>query len=201
MQNMPPRSPRPTTGTRISAHVKWFNSEKGFGFVSPTDGTPDAFLHASVLAPMQLTSLPEGAPITCEVAQGPKGPQVVRIIDVGSAPARAGGGGGGGMGGGGYGGGGGGGGGGMSSGGYGGGGGGGGGAAPGSGEMITGAVKWFKPEKGFGFIAADDGGKDVFIHKSVLRRCGIMSLDADQRVQMTVQSTAKGREATWIGVG
>jgi CspA family cold shock protein len=187
MQNMPPRSPRPTTGTRISAHVKWFNSEKGFGFVSPTDGTPDAFLHASVLAPMQLTSLPEGAPITCEVAQGPKGPQVVRIIDVGSAPARSGGGGGGGGGMG------------MSSG-YG-GGGGGGGAAPGSGEMITGAVKWFKPEKGFGFIAADDGGKDVFIHKSVLRRCGIMSLDADQRVQMTVQSTPKGREATWIGVG
>ncbi|MCF4164190.1 cold shock domain-containing protein [Zavarzinia compransoris] len=63
---------------------------------------------------------------------------------------------------------------------------------------MSGTVKWFKPESGFGFIVADDGGKDVFIHKSVLRRCGLMELQSQQRVKMTVQTAQKGREATWI---
>lgn len=164
-------------GTRVTAHVKWFNGEKGFGFVSPADGTPDAFLHASVLGAVGLNSIAEGTEITCEVGQGPKGPQVVRIIDVGNVPSRG------------------------AAPMMGGGGGGGGGAPAPVGEeaSVTGAVKWFKPEKGFGFIAADDGGKDVFIHKSVLRKCGLASLDPDQRVRMSVQVTAKGREATWIG--
>ncbi|WP_439817988.1 cold-shock protein [Zavarzinia sp. CC-PAN008] len=70
-------------------------------------------------------------------------------------------------------------------------------AAP-QGETISGTVKWFKPDSGFGFIVADDGGKDVFVHKSVLRRCGLFSLEAEQRVKMTVQMAAKGREATWV---
>ncbi|MBM3571251.1 MAG: cold shock domain-containing protein [Alphaproteobacteria bacterium] len=163
--------PRATQGTRVTAHVKWFNGEKGFGFVSPSDGAPDAFLHASVLGAVGLNAIAEGTEIVCEVGQGPKGPQVVRILEVGNtqqraaAPAM------------------------------------GGGGAPAGGEeaSVTGAVKWFKPEKGFGFIAADDGGKDVFIHKSVLRRCGLVTLDADQRVRMSIQTTPKGREATWIG--
>jgi CspA family cold shock protein len=64
--------------------------------------------------------------------------------------------------------------------------------------MTTGTVKWFNSQKGYGFIQPDDGGKDVFIHKSVLRRCGLFSLEADQRVRMSVQMAAKGREATWI---
>ncbi len=63
---------------------------------------------------------------------------------------------------------------------------------------MSGTVKWFKPDKGFGFITAEDSGKDVFIHKSVLRRSGLELLETGQRVQMRVQTADKGREATWI---
>ena len=63
---------------------------------------------------------------------------------------------------------------------------------------VSGTVKWFKPDKGFGFVTADDQSKDVFVHKSVLRRCGLMMLESGQRVQMRVQEADKGREATWI---
>ena len=65
-------------------------------------------------------------------------------------------------------------------------------------EELSGTVKWFKPDKGFGFITADDSEKDVFVHKSVLRRCGLAVLETGQRVQMRVQDVEKGREATWV---
>jgi CspA family cold shock protein len=202
----------------VRARVKWFNSIKGFGFVAPMDGSPDAFLHVSVLSSAGYSDLPEGSEMTCDITEGPRGLQVSRIIDVQPAAGGAssgGGGGGGGFGGGrdrDFGGGGG-----FGArpprdrfggdrGGFGGGGrdrdrdrdfGGGAPATP-TGETINGTVKWFKPDSGFGFIVADDGGKDVFIHKSVLRRCGLFSLEAEQRVRMSVQMAAKGREATWI---
>ena len=63
---------------------------------------------------------------------------------------------------------------------------------------VAGAVKWFKPDKGFGFVVADDGGKDVFVHKSVLRRCSVSHLMPGQRVLLHVRDGAKGREASWI---
>ncbi len=69
---------------------------------------------------------------------------------------------------------------------------------PGPEEEMAGTVKWFKPDKGFGFITADDSAKDVFVHKSVLRRSGLNVLEAGQRVQMRVQDVEKGREATWV---
>lgn len=62
-------------------------------------------------------------------------------------------------------------------------------------EEMTGVVKWFKPEKGFGFVAPDDGGKDVFIHKSVVARLGLSTLETGQKVKMNVHTAAKGREA------
>ena len=197
-------------GAQAKAHVKWFNVTKGFGFVAPADGTPDAFLHISVLNRAGLHELSDGTEILCQIAQGPKGPQVTRIVEVlgGGSPVSSngngnGGGYGGGGGGGGYGGG-------RDrdrdrdsygGGGYGGGGGGRYGAPSASdGPLIemSGTVKWFKPDKGFGFVTADDASKDVFVHKSVLRRCGLMQLEAGQRVQMKVQEAPKGREATWI---
>ena len=56
----------------ISAVVKWFNSAKGFGFVQLSDGTPDAFLHASVVERSGHDNLPEGAALVCDIAQGPR---------------------------------------------------------------------------------------------------------------------------------
>ena len=65
---------------------------------------------------------------------------------------------------------------------------------------MTGTVKWFKPDKGFGFVTPDDGDRDVFVHRSILLRAGLQHIDSGQRVRMNVQSAAKGREATSIEI-
>ncbi|MEP5761396.1 MAG: cold-shock protein [Litoreibacter sp.] len=49
--------------------------------------------------------------------------------------------------------------------------------------MATGTVKWFNTTKGFGFIAPDDGGKDVFVHISAVERAGLTGLRDDQKIQ------------------
>ncbi len=63
----------------VTASVKWYNPNKGFGFVQPTDGGDDAFLHVSVVAPSGHQDLSEGDVLTCDIALGPRGPQVVAI--------------------------------------------------------------------------------------------------------------------------
>ncbi|ASG19860.1 MULTISPECIES: cold-shock protein [Nitrospirillum] len=162
-------------GLPAKAQVKWFNTSKGFGFVALEDGTPDAFLHISVISRAGLADITEGTELLCTIGAGPKGPQVLRIVEVtGTAapPERSG------------------------------------GPAPrtrdrvptGSEIEIDGTVKWFKADKGFGFVLADDGGKDVFVHKSVLRRCGMDHLDEGQRVQMRIADAPKGREAVWVAL-
>lgn len=66
----------------VPAVVKWFNTAKGFGFVEPGDGSPDAFLHVSVVERSGHNLLPEGAALICDIAQGPRGPQVAAIHSV-----------------------------------------------------------------------------------------------------------------------
>src|SRR4051812_37090022 len=73
-----PRTPRPFA-THVRATVKWYNASKGFGFVTPDDGSMDAFLHVSVVEQAGSQSLDEGAIIVCDLADGPKGPQVSTI--------------------------------------------------------------------------------------------------------------------------
>jgi len=68
--------------SRSSATVKWFNATKGFGFVALQDGTPDAFLHISVLQRAGYRDIPEGASIVCDLSMGQKGPQVAFIHEV-----------------------------------------------------------------------------------------------------------------------
>lgn len=65
---------------------------------------------------------------------------------------------------------------------------------------MGGIVKWYKPEKGFGFIIPDDGLKDVFIHKSLLDRLEVAELEAGQRVKVTLKIVDKGREAVDIQI-
>ena len=192
-------------GEQIKARLKWFNAAKGFGFVSPVDGASDAFLHVSVLHRAGLQHLGDQAELLCEVGPGPKGPQVVRIVEVldaGQAQQRSSG---------------------HSM----------DGADrsfagnydtgraqdgvkfdghhrrdgfdgfetqldAGPEEEMSGVVKWFKVDKGFGFITADGLGSAVFVHKSTLMRSGLHSLEAGQRVQMRVHEVQKGREATWV---
>ncbi len=74
------------THHEITAVVKWFNATKGFGFVQPTDGSPDAFLHVSVVERSGHQSLPQGATIVCDLCAGQKGPQVAAVHRVESMP-------------------------------------------------------------------------------------------------------------------
>ena len=64
--------------------------------------------------------------------------------------------------------------------------------------MATGTVKWFNAEKGFGFIAPDEGGPDVFAHYSAIAGSGYRSLEEDQKVEYDVTQGAKGPQAANI---
>ena len=184
-----------STGPELSATVKWFKSDKGFGFVELSDGSGDAFLHIGALQSAGHEAVSPGTTLRVQVGQGQKGPQVTRVLEVDTSTAtaeaprspRPGGFGGGGGGG------------------FGGGGGGGFGARPprrgpdpATAVELAGTVKWFNGEKGFGFVAGNDGGKDVFVHISVLEQAGLRALSDGQPVTMRVVDTPKGREAISI---
>jgi CspA family cold shock protein len=163
------------TQSNVTATVKWFNGSKGFGFVAPADGSPDAFLHISALERAGLSQIAEGATIVCDLGQGNRGPQVVWVHEVDTSTAVA-----------------------TPS--MGGGGAGGGGARRppvdrGPTQVYEGTVKFFSPEKGFGFVAVDEGGKDVFVHVKALERSGIKSLESGQRVRVSTTQGQKGPQA------
>ena len=63
-----------TTGT-----VKWFNESKGFGFITPEDGSKDVFVHYSAIANSGFRTLTEGQAVTFNVENGPKGPQATNV--------------------------------------------------------------------------------------------------------------------------
>lgn len=66
--------------------------------------------------------------------------------------------------------------------------------------MAQGTVKWFNPDKGFGFIAVDGGGADVFVHFSEIQGSGFRNLEEDQRVQFEIVQGAKGPQASAVRV-
>ncbi len=61
--------------------------------------------------------------------------------------------------------------------------------------MATGTVKWFNTTKGFGFIAPDDGGKDVFVHISAVERAGLTGLADNQKVEFELEEGRDGRQS------
>ena len=61
--------------------------------------------------------------------------------------------------------------------------------------MPTGTVKWFNTTKGYGFIAPDDGGKDIFVHITAVQRAGLESLSDNQKVRYELREGRDGRES------
>jgi CspA family cold shock protein len=171
--------------TSVDAIVKWFKSDKGFGFVELSNGTGDAFLHIGAVQSAGYDTLPPGAKLKVVVTNSVKGQQVARVLEVDTAgaaerapppPPRAGGFG---------------------------------GSAPrprrqapdpSTAVPVAGKVKWFDEAKGFGFVQSNDGGKDVFVHISILGPAGVNHLAEGQPVTMQVVDTEKGREALSISV-
>jgi CspA family cold shock protein len=178
-------------GPEHDATVKWFNPEKGFGFVALSDGSGDAFLHANTLNQSGHSAVSPGATLRVRIGQGQKGRQVSEVLSVDESTAtpsagRAGAG--------------------AARGpaaGF--------GASPGGGAPRRGAptgpsvemqgtVKWYNATKGFGFVAPAEGGKDVFVHASALQRAGVMQLAEGQTIWMDVVQGAKGPEAASIRI-
>jgi cold shock protein len=188
-----PRTPRPAfggstfgggpdmggaAGPTVDAIVKWFKSDKGFGFVELTNGAGDAFLHIGALQSAGYETVPPGAKLKVSVGNGMKGAQVTRVFEVDTAGAaerapqrsfdsprpqrRA--------------------------------------PDPSTAVSVTGNVKWFDENKGFGFVQSNDGGKDVFVHISILAPSGVQHLAEGQAVNMRVVDTPKGREALSISL-
>ncbi len=62
--------------------VKWFNDSKGYGFITPEDGSKDLFVHHSAIAGEGFKSLPEGAKVQFEARQGAKGPEATNVTTV-----------------------------------------------------------------------------------------------------------------------
>jgi cold shock protein len=175
----PSMSAPAVAGPAVDAIVKWFKADKGYGFVELGNGQGDAFLHVNALHASGHDSVPPGAKLKVQVGAGAKGAQVTRVLEVDTA-----------------------------------------GAAdrappprsfgdapprprrvapdPSTAVSVAGKVKWFDDAKGFGFVASDDGGKDVFVHISILGPSGITHLAEGQPVNMRVVDTPKGREAISI---
>ncbi|HEX6933096.1 MAG TPA: cold-shock protein [Streptosporangiaceae bacterium] len=64
--------------------------------------------------------------------------------------------------------------------------------------MPQGTVKWFNSSKGYGFIAPDDGGADIFVHHTAILTDGFRSLEENQRVEFTTAQGAKGPQAEQV---
>jgi len=163
------------SGPPVSGVVKWFSPEKGFGFVELSDGSGDAFLHGSVLIQGGIAAVQPGETLEVRVGPGHKGPHVTEVLSVDSSTATP-----------------------MAS-------------RRSSAQATTlngpstdtaveetGTVKWFNPERGYGFIALANGGKDVFVHVSALERSGIEGLSEGQSVVVDVVEGRKGPEAARV---
>jgi CspA family cold shock protein len=167
-----------STGT-----VKFFNAAKGFGFISPHDGGADVFVHVSAVERSGLSSLNDGDEVSFELEQDRRSGKLaaVDLVVTGSAPPSA-----------------------RSSrpppsrGGYDRGGDSYGSprGAPATMGSGSGVVKWFNPQKGFGFIQPNEGGGDIFVHISAVERAGLQGLNEGQAISYEIEQDRRTGKAS-----
>jgi cold shock protein len=150
--------------------VKFFNPQKGFGFIVRDDGGEDVFVHISAVEQAGLTDLADGQPLEFTLVD--RGGRVsatnLRIEGEPMPVERSGGGGAGGAGG------------------------------PQrqlTGEKASGTVKFFNAMKGFGFIQRDDGQPDAFVHISAVERAGMPTLNEGDRLEFELEVDRRGKYA------
>jgi CspA family cold shock protein len=148
------------SGLTVEAIVKWFSADKGYGFVELAGSRGDAFVHLKTLRQIGRETLPSGAKLRAIVRSGSRGPQVVRVIEVDATSVVE---------------------------------------QPEPPQRrptpdastaidLTGRVTWFDGARGFGFVASDDYGKDVFVHSSILGAAGFSGLAEGQTVSRRVET-------------
>jgi CspA family cold shock protein len=172
-----PSSASTSLAPEALATVKWFNAEKGFGFLSLVDGSGDVFLHVNALQEAGYKAVNPGTTLQVRLGNGQKGRLVDQVISVDETtadvgrPARS--------------------------------------QAGGlprrqveraAAVEIVGTVKWYNPEKGFGFIGPQGGGQDVFVHATALERAGLGPLLEGQLVSISVAQGTKGPEVRTISL-
>ena len=166
-----------STGT-----VKWFNSSKGFGFITPDDGGEDLFVHQTEIKSEGFRTLQEGEKVGYEPIEDKGKMKAVNVTSTDGGAVKGGSGGGGGRGR------------------------GGGrqqprkwpeGVSPSDGKQI-GAVKWFNSEKGYGFIAPAAAGEDLFVHQSAIYAQGFRTLSENERVEFQVIEDRGKLKATHV---
>ena len=150
--------------------VKFFNPQKGFGFIVRDDGGEDVFVHISAVEQAGLTDLADGQPLEFTlVDRGGRISATNLRIEGEPMPVERGGGAGA-------------------------------GAAGGpqrqlTGEKASGTVKFFNAMKGFGFIQRDDGQPDAFVHISAVERAGIPALNEGDRLEFEIEVDRRGKYA------
>jgi CspA family cold shock protein len=146
--------------------VKFFNPQKGFGFIVRDDGGEDVFVHISAVEQAGLTDLADGQPLEFTLVD--RGGRIsatnLRIEGEPMAVERSGGGGGGPQ-------------------------------RQLTGEKASGTVKFFNAMKGFGFIQRDDGQPDAFVHISAVERAGIPTLNEGDRLEFELEVDRRGKYA------